>query len=164
MVITDFLKQVEIFRNLADDELYEISRSVTELSVPKDYIIIEEGTPGDSLYIIKTGKVIVEKRRNERVTILAELEPPRFFGEMSLIDEYPHSARVTALENCEFLLINRLDLEIILNWNTVLGFKLWRAFSKVLSERLRTTNERIFEHMFTTEDSSLFKMWGEVIK
>lgn len=164
MMIQDFLKKVEIFQNLADDELYEISRSVSELSVPKGYIIIEEGTPGDSLYIIKQGKVIVEKEKNDRTTVLAKLEPPRFFGEMSLIDEFPHSAKVTALEDCQLLLINRLDLEIILNWNTVLGFKLWRAFSKVLSERLRVTNERIFDIMFSTEDSGLFEMFGDVIK
>jgi len=164
MTIIDFLKNVEIFKGLNDDELFEISRSVTELSVPPNYCVIEEGTPGDSLYIIKKGKVIVEKEKNGRQTVLAELGPPRFFGEMSLIDEYPHSARVRALEDCQFYTINRLDLEIILNWNTVLGFKLWRAFSRVLSERLRTTNERIFEKMFNAENTGIFKMLGEVIK
>ncbi len=164
MEYNKFLKEVGIFQDLTEEELFEVSRSVRELAIPSGTIIIEEGTPGDSLYIIKKGSVSVEKELNGRRSLLTVMGPPQFFGEMSLIDDYPHSAIVTAKEDCELLLINRLDLEIILNWNTVLGLKLWRAFSRVLSERLRETNSRIFEKMFSADDTLQFKMWEEVIK
>lgn len=159
-----FLKEVELFDGLSDEELYEVSRSVRETAVTKGATIIEEGTPGDSLYILKKGKVTIVRESGDEKVVLAELEPPKFFGEMSLIDDYPHSAKVKAVEDCEMLLINRLDLEIILNWNTVLGLKLWRAFSKVLSERLRDTNAKIMERMFNADDTVQFRMWEEVIK
>ncbi|MFC1851354.1 Crp/Fnr family transcriptional regulator [candidate division CSSED10-310 bacterium] len=160
----DFLKQVEIFRDLSEDELFEVSRSLSEMKAPTGTVIIEERTPGDSLYIIKKGRVMIEKEAGERKALLAELTPPLFFGEMSLIDDYPHSAKVTAVEDSELLLINRLDLEIILNWNTVLGVKMWRSFSKVLSERLRQTNDRIFQKMYDADDTTSFQMWSEVMK
>ncbi len=164
MEYNEFLSNVGIFQDLTDEELFEVSRSVRELAVPAGTVIIKEGTPGDSLYILKKGTVTVEKERNGRKSLLTVLEPPKFFGEMSLIDDYPHSAAVTAKTDCELMLVNRLDLEIILNWNTLLGLKLWRAFSKVLSERLRETNNRIFEKMFSSDDTVQFRMWEDVIK
>ena len=150
MEFNTFLKEVGFFQDLSAEELSEVSRSVSEKTYSKSDIIIEEGTPGDSLYIIKKGKVVIEKEHNKKKSILAELGPTMFFGEMSLINDYPHSARVVAKEDCELLLINRLDLEVILNWNTLLGLKLWRAFSRILSERLRDTNIKITEKIFSS--------------
>lgn len=163
MTYGKFLESVELFKNLTVEEIDEISQSITVERFPKGALIIEEGTPGDSLYIIQQGAVVIERTRNGQTIRLDSLKPPRFFGEMSLIDQYPHSARAVAVEDCVILLINRLDLDIILNWNTVLGFKMWRTFSKVLSERLRKTNERVFEKIATAETNGGTSDWHHVI-
>ncbi len=160
----EFLKEIKVFAGLLDEELAEVSRSVEERTVPPGEVIVEEGTPGDSLYLIKRGRVRVEKRRGDTAVKLAELGPKMFFGEMALIDDAPHSARIVAEEECEILTINRLDLDIILNWNTVLGMRLWRTVAQVLAERLRSTNEKIFERMLTADSTQKFRMFGELIK
>lgn len=151
MDYSNFIKNVELFRNLTEEERFEISQTVEELSVNKDTIIFEYGTPGDALYIVKSGLVSIERIWKVNSIKLAEISSPGFFGEMSLIDDYPHSARAIAVENTVLLTIKRLDLDIILNWNTILGSKMWRVFSKVLSERLRNTNEQIFEKLVAGE-------------
>ncbi len=69
-----------------------------------------------------------------------------------------------AEEACEILTINRLDLDIILNWNTALGMRLWRTVAQVLAERLRSTNDKIFERMLTADSTQKFRMFGELIK
>jgi CRP/FNR family transcriptional regulator len=160
----EFLKEIKVFAGLSDEELAEVSRSVEERTVPPGGVIVEEGTPGDSLYLIKRGRVRVEKRRGDTAVKLAELGPRMFFGEMALIDDAPHSACIVAEEECEILTINRLDLDIILNWNTVLGMRLWRTVAQVLAERLRSTNEKIFERMLTADSTQKFRMFGELIK
>jgi CRP/FNR family transcriptional regulator, cyclic AMP receptor protein len=165
MTNEQFLKSVTLFEALADEELAEVARSVEEQPFSKDSVIVKEGSEGDCLYLVKSGSVRVEKQRDGKALVLAELGAGAFFGEMSLILEgVPHSATVSANGKCEILLIRRLDLEIILNWNTVLGMRIWQTFARVLAQRLRETNDRILEQMLAAENTAKFKMWGDVLK
>lgn len=160
-----FLKSVSLFESLGDEELAEVARSIEEQSYAKGSVVVKEGSAGDCLYLVKRGAVRVEKMRDGKSLVLAELGPGTFFGEMSLIlEDAPHSATVTAKENCEILLIRRLDLEIILNWNTALGMRIWRTFAQVLAARLRETNDKILEQMLAAENAAKFEMWGEMLK
>ena len=77
--------------------------------------------------------------------ILAELEPGKAVGEMSLIDSYPTSATVIAVEESDLIAVGRLDLNVLLNWNPILAAKMWRSFTRMLSERLRGMNEQMLE-------------------
>ena len=87
MVDTEFLKNVELFKSLSDEEIEEVSQSISSEHYSQGSVIIEEGTPGDSLYILQSGTVIIERERDGAKIQLAAMEPPSFFGEMSLIDE-----------------------------------------------------------------------------
>jgi CRP-like cAMP-binding protein len=91
--------------------------------------------------------VTVEKTLGERRIRLAELGPGAAFGEMSLIDNIPTSATVTAVAPVQLLLISRLDLNVLLNWDTVLAAKMWRSFTEMLCHRLRSTNEKLSERL-----------------
>jgi hydroxyacylglutathione hydrolase len=60
-----------------------------------DEIIVEEGAPGDCMYVVLAGRAGLERRDGGRV----EFGPGDFFGEMAVIDAQPRSATVRALEN-----------------------------------------------------------------
>ena len=61
-------------------------------------IIIKEGASGESVYIIKEGTVEVTKELDGKDVHLGFCDAGQIFGEMSLIDDKPRSATVTALE------------------------------------------------------------------
>ena len=138
------LKQVEIFEGLDDDQLDAVAKCVVESRVPAGPRVIEEGCPGEAFHVITEGKVKVEKGDGEAAVTLSELGPGHHFGEMSLLDAVPTSASVTTLEDTGLLSIGRLDLEVLLSWDTVLASKMWRTFALQLSQRLREANEKLF--------------------
>lgn len=69
-----------------------------------------EGDPGRYAYVIERGRVEISVRRNGRLVPLVVRGPGELFGEMAIVDDKPRSATVTALEDCEFLLITREQL------------------------------------------------------
>lgn len=139
----DILRSTPFFESLDRDELEAVARCVVPASFRAGEIIIQEGTPGTCLYIIERGRARVEKSKDGRTLHLADLGRGAAFGEMSLIDAVPTSATVVAADEIELLTIGRLDLNVLLSWNPVLASKMWRAFTRVLSTRLRDTNERL---------------------
>ena len=137
------LRDTPFFKSLDDTELDAVAKCVVERTYGGGSLVIQEGAPGDALYLVRKGKVRVEKEAAGKRLTLAELGPGQAFGEMSLVSSFPTSASVTALEDSELLAIGRLDLNVLLNWNPILAAKMWRSFTEMLSVRLRDMNERM---------------------
>ena len=60
-------------------------------------VIIKENDFGDTAYLIEQGQVEVSKELDGQTVHLAYLRAGEIFGEMSMIDEKPRSATVTAV-------------------------------------------------------------------
>ena len=114
--------------------------------MPEETIFYER-QPGAGMYIIKKGLIKLTKTVNEERVKIGELRDGEFFGEMSLLDEYPRSAEATAVEKTEALGIFRPDLFSLIEHNPKLGYKILLRLSKRLASRLRETTERKLREM-----------------
>jgi CRP-like cAMP-binding protein len=65
--------------------------------------IIEQGGPGDAMFIVAEGEVVVSRRDGGIEVELARLAPGAFFGEMSLVSSAPRAADVTAASHAVLL-------------------------------------------------------------
>lgn len=102
------LRGVFIFRDLQDPELDELARRLVPRHAEKDEVIVAQQQPGDSLYLIATGKVKVSLSGEKgREIILSVLGPGEFFGEMSLLDGEPRSASVIAQAPTQLYILSR---------------------------------------------------------
>lgn len=72
--------------------------------------IFRMGDRGRHAYIIERGNVEVSTMRNGENLIIAELGKGEIFGELSMIDDAPRSATVTATEDTEVIVIQRSRL------------------------------------------------------
>ena len=72
-------------------------------------VIVNEGDPGDAMFLIKSGQAEVTTidPKDKRKLMLARLGAGEFFGEVSLIKDKPRTATITALTNVELLTINK---------------------------------------------------------
>lgn len=140
---TEFLKKVKLLSELSDKQLNLVFALVIEEKVSKGIHIIKEGEPGKYLYIIREGRVEVVKKFGEDVFSLTELESTDFFGEISLIDDYPTSATVIAVEDSLLFKISADDFKTITRVDTDLSAKLWEALAKCLSDRIRKTSDTV---------------------
>jgi len=143
MDLREILQSTRIFQEFEDEELRKIEYSISGKKYLSNSVIVDEGSSSQSLYIIKDGAVSIEIAMENDFLQLAVLNTGDFFGEIGLILNHPHSASVRAIEDSTILELNHQDLDALLNWNTVLASKLWRAFAEVLAERVQETNNKL---------------------
>ncbi len=129
-----FLKGVDLFKNIAGEELSHIAQITDEVEFDAQQLIFKEGDQGDAMYLITDGKVKVHS--GERV--FAELGQKQCFGEMSILDAEPRSASVTALSELTLLKIQREDFTELLTEKPEIS----QGIIKVLTRRLREANRR----------------------
>lgn len=101
--------------------------------------IVREGDSGDEMYIILQGKVTIEVGD----IIVGEMASGDFFGEMSLIDNAPRSATVTAQEATLLFAINDKNFERIIAWEPTIAIRIMKSLSKRVRE-LNTEIKNIF--------------------
>ncbi len=136
----ELLRRVSLFQDADEAELERLGAILTEKRFPKDAHIVQQDQPGDSLFIIKSGRVkVVIYGENSREVILNLLKEGDFFGEMALFDDQPRSAHVIASEDTTVLGVTQSQFEEHLTHNPRSALNIIR----VLSQRLRRADEII---------------------
>jgi len=62
--------------------------------------IFNQGDPGDCLYYVERGRVLISRGPPDKEVSIAEIEQYGIFGEMALIEKLPRSAHATAITQC----------------------------------------------------------------
>lgn len=104
-------------------------------------VILREGDTGESAYIIDQGQVEVTKQLDGRSVHLAYIGAGDVFGEMSMIDDRPRSATVTAVEPTVVREVHREGFYDGLHSDPDVALTLL----KVLFERLREAHATILQ-------------------
>jgi CRP-like cAMP-binding protein len=84
---------------------------VSEFEAPAGSVLIEIGQPGSGLFVIEAGTVEVELPGGQAVTV----GPGEFVGELALLTDDPHRARVRATSSVRCLAIARRDFASLLS-------------------------------------------------
>jgi CRP-like cAMP-binding protein len=140
---TEYLRTIFIFRELTGIELIQFNKVLRTAKAAKGDVVIREGDPADKMYIIKKGAVDIYKGDGMAKTKVTHLLPGAHFGEVALIDDSRRSATVVALEDCDLLVIDRRDFNELLEQNKDIAFKIYKAFTRALCDRLRQANENL---------------------
>lgn len=133
------LRAIPLFSKVSSADLEALASRLIERRYPKHATIVEEGLPGDYMYVIREGRVKVTKASEDgREKIMDFLEAGNFFGEMSLLDMAPRSASCETLEPARLLALSRNDFLDLLRRSPDLAL----AVIQVLTLRLRETDEQ----------------------
>src|SRR5690348_18365905 len=140
MEIANFLRTVPLFTKLDDAELQRFAELTREKSYPKGSLILFEDDPGDSLFVVRDGRVkVVLIGEDGREVILGVLGVGEYFGELSLIDDRPRSAHVIAMEDSNLLVLRREDFRKRVESSPAVAWSLLTEMSR----RLRRADEKI---------------------
>lgn len=148
MPIVSRLQQVSLFKEIKDnkDALEKIVSIITIRRFAHGDKIIKEGDQGDEMFILNKGKVRIEKKtlQDESYTVVSLSDEMNvFFGEQALMDNDFRSATVLAEIDCECYVIKKTDFDNLGNENPKIGLLITREIAKILSGRLRKTNQDI---------------------
>ncbi len=136
----EFLKKIQLFSLLTDEELHQISHRMVIKRFKKNEMILHEEDTNEFMYIILSGKVkVVQTTEDGREIILAMHQSGDFFGEISLIDGKTAPATVMATEDSLTAIISKKDFfSILFSHNKVL-----EKLLQILCSHLRESWERI---------------------
>jgi CRP-like cAMP-binding protein len=136
----DFLATIPLFSGLQREELQKFADLTRERSYPKGSVILFQDDPGDSLFVLRAGRVkVVLIGEDGREVILGVLEPGAHFGELALIDDQPRSAHVIAMDDSQLLILRREDFRRRVEANPTVA---WALLTE-LSRRLRRADVKI---------------------
>jgi CRP-like cAMP-binding protein len=152
MIDAAFLQKIYLFQDLEEGEIHQVVEHTSLREFSAQEIIIREGEPGDSLFIMTSGEVEITKQLTlaldedtpkERVMIRLKAENGVYFGEMALLESETRSATVTASTDCTLLELHQKDFLELITYNSAMGVKLLLRLAQVLSRHLRKTNQDV---------------------
>lgn len=147
-----FFRKLFIFQDMEEAEIHQVLGRTRRWEIPAGGVIIQEGEPGDSLFIMQAGEVEITKQLTlvldedtpkERVMIRLKAENGVYFGEMALLENETRSATVTASTDCALLELHQKDFLELIERNPAMGVKLLLRLAQVLSRHLRKTNQDV---------------------
>ncbi|MDD3786467.1 MAG: Crp/Fnr family transcriptional regulator [Hydrogenophaga sp.] len=150
----ELIRRVPLFSTLTQAQAELVAEAVIKRRFKRGETIVEQGKKSNFLAIVLTGRArVVTQDGRGREVILATLNPGDYLGEMSLIDDQPHSATVRAEVQTDVLILGRLEFARCLPENTSMAY----AVMKGLVQRLRQADRKI-------ESLALMDVYGRVAR
>lgn len=103
----------------------------------KNDIMFCEHEPGDTFYLIQSGRVQIVKIMGDIEKIIDILYPGEILGEMAILEEAPRSATAIALDQVRALEFNRENFEVLMQGNPQIALKLLKLFTKRIYDQKR---------------------------
>ena len=150
----DLIRRVPLFSMLTGRQAEMLAQAVVKRRFKRGELIVEQGKKSNALFIVLSGRArVMTTDRRGREVILATLQTGDYIGEMSLIDNKPHSATVQADVQTDVLVLGREEFSACMPEYTSLA----HAVMQGLVQRLRAADEKI-------ESLALMDVYGRVAR
>ena len=147
------LRRSALFARLPDDEIDAILDHAVIRRYAADAQIFYKGDPGTSMMAVLRGRVVVRAPSFEgKEVILNIINEGEIFGEIALLDGKERTADVTAMTDCELLVVSRRSFLPLLERPDIT-----RELLNLLCERLRRTSEQVEDVLFLDLEARLAK-------
>ena len=148
----ELIRRVPLFSMLTASQAESVAGAVIKSRFKRGEAIVEQGKKSNALSIILTGRArVITTDARGREVILATMQPGDYVGEMSLIDNEPHSATVRAEVQTDVLVLGRAEFARCLTENAAMSLVVMRGLVK----RLRHADRKI-------ESLALLDVYGRV--
>lgn len=115
-MVSEMLARLPLFADLPAAEVTRVSAAMRRRRYTKGSLIHAAGAMGADLYIIASGRAIIQlpSERGEELT-LRLLWRGDFFGEISLVDDAPWYGDAIAFDDCDLLLLGKREFLALLD-------------------------------------------------
>lgn len=125
------LKAIHLFENLSEESLQRIATMMQEFDAPVGRVLVQPRMPGSGLFIIEEGEVTIKSP-----TVEMTRGPGECIGELALLTDEGHAARVTAKTPIRGFAISRTDFKEMLGDNPQIALSLLEILASRLTEAL----------------------------
>lgn len=150
----DLIRRVPLFSMLTVEQAQSVADGVVKRRFRRGELVVEQGKKSNALYILLNGRArVLTADSRGREVILAVLETGDYVGEMSLIDNQPHSATVRCEVQSDIMILGRAEFARCLPENSSLSYAIMHG----LVTRLRSADRQI-------ESLALLDVYGRVAR
>ena len=143
--LREALRETILFADLDDGQLDHIAAAGAVQSLPRGFVLFEEGAEPDEFYLVLAGRIaIAQESEDGRESLLAFMGPGELFGELGFLDGYDRSAQARALEDSKVLVVPYGELRLLYENHPS---ALWSAVA-LLARRLRTMDRALSDTVF----------------
>lgn len=148
----EFLAHTPIFAGLPERVIGLIARSVHKVELAAGEVLLREGDPARSMFVVRNGEIEIFKHGNAGAEQrLAILKPSDCLGEMSLIDIQPRSATARAWGAATVYVLDLAELAKLYSNDIEAYALLILNISREISRRLRCADELIVSMGITAD-------------
>jgi serine/threonine protein phosphatase PrpC len=136
----DLLRRLDVLQAIRDDvpSLFRMLASFDYRRVPAAATIVQEGAPGDEMFILLGGKAEIQMN-GKKVDIRSPGDP---FGEMAFFTRELRSASVVAVEPCVLMSLKRPDFDALVKQAPELGYGVAQGVIAELSRKLKVQSAK----------------------
>jgi CRP-like cAMP-binding protein len=150
----DLIRRVPLFTSLSDAHAESMAAAVVKRRYKRGEMIVEQGKKSNTLYIVLAGRArVLTSHTGGREVILATMGQGDYIGEMSLIDNEPHSATVRAEMQTDVLLLGMAEFSRCMPDQGSVAYAVLRG----LTDRLRRADRNI-------QSLALMDVYGRVAR
>jgi len=144
MVSREDLKSILVLRYLSDEMLDKITPIVDILHFDEREVIFREGDKGSRFYLLKRGKVVLEKRISDKLSYAAgSVKPGYSFGWSAMLEEGRYTLDAIAAEPCEIYAIKGEKIKNLLKNDHSMGYIFTQGLLRVVKGRLDHRTEQL---------------------
>ncbi|HTG12237.1 MAG TPA: cyclic nucleotide-binding domain-containing protein [Candidatus Eisenbacteria bacterium] len=142
-----FLRRVLYFKDVEEAVLLALWPSFRERRLKKGDVLFRAGDPGEELFLIRDGSIVVSKPVTGRVEqVLSRLASGEVFGEMSVFgDERRRSATCQAEIDTMLYSLDRDSLNRFVAGSPLAAAKFFQQMAQVAFQRLRDSSDLVAE-------------------
>jgi CRP-like cAMP-binding protein/RimJ/RimL family protein N-acetyltransferase len=138
MEITEITRKSDIFMGLSDGELSQLAHICKMVSYPAEKTICMEGECGSEIFVLAEGNASVfAKDKNNKKIKIGKIGQGEIFGEMAIVEDLPRTATLITDVNSKLVVIEKQELENLMNKNCHLGKVVMKNIAQGLSRKLR---------------------------
>jgi len=150
-----YLKQIKLFSDLSDEEMKTIETMTRMEFVRKRQIVYIPGDPGNSVYILKEGRIKISRLMEDgRELTLVILEPGEIFGEIDALENTSRDTMASAMDDSSICVIRKDDFEKFLRMRPDIPIRL----TKLIGLRLKRIENRIENLLYKDVPSRLARI------
>lgn len=112
------LRKSPLFQGLSDEELQKLMDMAQPVSLHAGDILLRQGEPGDSAYVVIRGEFEVQKQSGQSLIKIDVRNPGDVVGEMALLSRAPRNATLIAKTDGEVLRVPQEAFETLLESST----------------------------------------------
>ena len=146
MISREDLKQIVMLGYLTDEMLDKLIPITDLLHFKKDEYIFRQGDRADRLYMLQQGKVLLEHKITEEVTVsVSAIKPGLSFGWSAMLDEELFTTDAICAEDCRVFSFREEKIKTLFQKDHSLAFIMSQRLLRIIKKRYDIRTEQFLK-------------------